>query len=203
MDRLYGVSRDVDDQADALADSRGQGRAVDSHPGHGAQTEDEDGVQDDVGYTAAEDACHGHGHTPHRLIDFLKGHPQGDDHGKTKRDPGVPDSQRDDFRVAGEHAQKTGHDADADDGQHNVVEGVENQAGCGGSIGFFLFPGAQIEGDDRVDADGKSDGDRVNQVLYRKQKGQGGHGALADFCHKKTVYDVVERGHHHGKNHGK
>ena len=80
---------------------------------------------------------------------------------------------------------------------------IESQSGGGGLVGLVLLLGSQVEGDDRVDPNRESDGDRVDQILDGEQKGQGSHGAFADLCHKEAVDDVVEGGHHHGEDHGK
>ena len=82
------------------------------------------------------------------------------------------------------------------------MEGVEENALGGGGVGFPAVLRPQVIGDHRVGANGKADGDGVDQVLYRKHQGQGRHGILADFGHIIAVDNVVQRRDHHGQDHG-
>ena len=86
------------------------------------------------------------------------------------------------------------------------MDGAEQQALGGSGVSLFLLLGAEEVGDDRVDSNGKADGDGVDKILHWKDQGQGGHSVLADFGHKIAVHNVVQgadqHGQHHGQRHG-
>ena len=79
---------------------------------------------------------------------------------------------------------------------------IPKHALAGGCICFVLVPSAEIIGDDRINTDDEADGDGINQVLYGLYKGQSGHGVFADLGYKIAVYNIIQRIHGHGDDHG-
>ena len=56
---------------------------------------------------------------------------------------------------------------------------------------IFFVPCAKVIGNSGVDSDSEANGNGVDHVLDRIDKGQGGHGLLADLCHEEAVHNVV------------
>ena len=54
-----------------------------------------------------------------------------------------------------------------------------------------LLEALQKEVNSGVDSDSEANGNGVDHVLDRIDKGQGGHGLLADLCHEEAVHNVV------------
>ena len=193
IQRADQVKYQVQHQTDDLTDTGRPGSALNAHAGNRAQAKNHDGVQDDVGHTAAEHADHGQHHLPRCLVDLFKRHGQSNDHRKAEGDAGIPHPQVDDQGIGGEEGQKGGHTGNADGGKHQSVQGIAGHTLGGGPVGLIGFPCAQIVGNDGVDADGKADGHRVDEVLHREYQRKGGHGLFTDASHKVAVHDVVQR----------
>jgi len=66
----------------------------------------------------------------------------------------------------------------------------KKSVGCG-SVCHFFVACAKVIGNSGVDSDSEANGNGVDHVLDRIDKGQGGHGLLADLCHEEAVHNVV------------
>ena len=74
-DRPGEIDRQVDGEGQGLPQASGQGSPFHAHGGEGAQPENEDWVQNNVGHTAAHHAGHGDFHASHRLEELLENQP--------------------------------------------------------------------------------------------------------------------------------
>lgn len=155
-----------------------------------------------LAHAAGQHADHGHDHAPRRLKDLLHRHGDAYEHGEGEGHAGVAHAKVDDRRALCKEGEEHGHHRDADEGQHKAVQAVPKEALRGGGVRLFLVLRAEVIGDHGVCADGKADGDRVDEVLDRIDQGEGRHGVLADAGDVVAVHDVVERGHGHGEHHG-
>ena len=196
----------VDPQREALADAGGQGGPGHPQLGEGAQAEDQQRVQDDVGHAPAQQAHHGGLHPAHRLKNLLKAQPQDDDEGEGKSHLPVLHPQGQNGLRLGEPPQKGGQHPDAPGGEDHPVDHCEGHPLAGCPAGLFPLPRPQVEGDHRVDANAEAHPHGGDEVLHRVDQGQGGHGVLADLGHEEAVHDVVQgvdqHGQHHGQGHG-
>ena len=197
-----GVDEQVDAQTQQLTDAGGEGCARNAQRRHRAQAEDEDGVQDDVAHAAEDQRHHSHLHAAHGLEHLLKGQRRHVDGGKQEDDGGVGDAGCDQVFIAGEPAQKAGHDGNADKGDEDAVHQAQRHAVGGGGLGFFVVARAKVQRDHGIDADAKADGNGVGKVLDGEHQRQGRHGVFADAGHKQAVHDVVQAVHQHGDDVG-
>lgn len=185
-----------------LSDAGCQRRAGDTQHGKRPKAEDEHRVQNDVGDGTAQQGGHRFVHAANGLEQLFKAKFRHDDRGKEERNAGIPHAEGNDGFIASEKPQKAGHHGDADNGSNQAVQDGKDQAVGGGGIGTAAVPRAGIQRDQGVDADAEANGNGVDHVLHRVHQRKRRHGLLTDLGNKKTVHNVVQRVHCHGKHHG-
>ncbi len=72
----------------------------------------------------------------------------------------------------------------------------------GSHIRLFMLTRAKVQGNLRIDAHAKADGNGVDKILHRVDQRQRRHGILTDLGHEQAVHDVVQRVDQHRDDHG-
>ena len=141
--RAAARQQQVNCQRDTLPQSGGDCRACNAERGKGAEAENQQRVEQDVGNTAAQQAEHGALHPANRLEDLFKGHAEHDDDRKGKGDGGVLRAIRNHLPILREHTQEGGHQGDAANGGGHAVYGRQQQPFAGGVFRSGAVTGTQ------------------------------------------------------------
>ena len=200
------VAREVDAEGDELAEVGGQRRTGNAQRRDRAKAEDQDGVEHDVADTARDQRDHGGVHLADGLKELLKGQVRHVDRGEQEHDGRIEHAHRHQPFVRGEAAQESGHDGNADHRTQDAVQQGQRHAVGRGDIRLFAVTRAEVERDLRVDADAKTNGDGIDEVLDRVDQRKGRHGVLANAGDEQAVHNVVQRVDQHrddvGQGHG-
>lgn len=187
---------------DQLSDHGGQGGPGHLQAGERPQTENEQGVQEQIDHRA--DALDAHG--PHRVSAGLE-HPlprKLHTHAERARgdDGKVLTAVVDDLRYVGEQRQKGAAEQHARNQKDQPAAQVEEVAvHChGAGLGGAAFP--QAAGEYGVYADAGPHADGNHQGLYRIGQGQRHKSVGAELGHEHAVHQIIQGLDQHGEHHG-
>ena len=185
-----------------LTQDGGQGGSRHLHPGEAEQSEDQNGVHDDVDNGAHRLGDHGVEGAPGGLEHPVKGDLYEQPYRQAADDGHVLCAVVHNGLLAGLHLEKEPGAGQADGHEHQAAEDGQKQAVHGGGVGPALAALAQALGQQGVDAHAGSHGHGDHQILDREGQRDGVQRVLADLGHKVAVHHVVEGLHQHGDHHG-
>ena len=188
---LQDIKDHINRNGEHLADASSQSCAPDTQLRKKNDSPDQERVQDDVAGTSHQQGDHRYFHPSYSLEKFFEEKADGNYCGKQENDGRILQSHSDHGFILGIHLKEYGHNSDADHSHQDSMDHRQKKSvGCGGVCHFFV-PCAKVIGNSGVDSDPEADGNGVDHVLDRIDKGQGGHGLLADLCHEEAVHNVV------------
>ena len=185
-----------------LPQDGGQGGSRHLHPGEAEQSEDQNGVHDDVDNGAHRLGDHGVEGAAGGLEHPVKGDLYKQPYRQPADDGHVLCAVVHNGLLAGLHLEKEPGAGQADGHEHQAAEDGQKQAVHGGGVGPALAALAQALGQQGVDAHAGSHGHGDHQILDREGQRDGVQRVLADLGHKVAVHHVVEGLHQHGDHHG-
>ena len=189
--RLQDIKDHIDRNGEHLADASSQSCAPDTQLREKADSPDQERVQDDVADTSHKQGEHGYFHPSYSLEKFFEEKADGNYCGKQENDGRILQPHPDHGFILGVHLKEYGHNSDADHSHQDPVDHRQKKSvGCG-SVCHFFVACAKVIGNSGVDSDPEANGNGVDHVLDRIDKGQGGHGLLADLCHEEAVHNIV------------
>lgn len=189
--RLQDIKDHIDRNGEHLADASSQSCAPDTQLREKADSPDQERVQDDVADTSHQQGDHRYFHPSYSLEKFFEEKADGNYCGKQENDGRILQPHPDHGFILGVHLKEYGHNSNADHSHQDPVDHRQKKSvGCG-SVCHFFVPCAKVIGNSGVDSDPEANGNGVDHVLDRIDKGQGGHGLLADLCHEEAVHNVV------------
>ena len=187
-----------DEEADALAQCRGEARAAGAH----LEPKDEERVQHDVEHAARHKADHGKAGLaliPQDVVHYKAGHHQ---RGRKQDGPGVGTGVGQDGVRAAQQHHKAGQGGKAAHGQHGTHRHGREKAGggkFGGRVGILI---AQAAADDATGPVAEHEAqclDNGHQAGNDAHRARSAGGKLAD---KKRIGQVVDAGDEHTQDGG-
>ncbi len=202
---LLLIQSKADDGGNELTDNRGDCRTGNAHAGAAEETEDHDGIQDDVGQGTAELGDHGQHGVSGGLEHTLKvdGHEQA---GAGRGNDGqVRGTHGEDAFLVG---QVVGNDKahgltcqeETEDDEQAGTQDLNKQAVPGTAACTFRITLAQTAAQEAVDTGTHTGGQRDHEHLEGHGQGNSGQAVGIKTGNEDAVHDVVKRLDQHGEH---
>ncbi len=188
-----------DEEADALAQCRGEARAAGAHLEH----KDEERVQHDVEHAARHKADHGKAGLaliPQDVVHYKAGHHQ---RGRKQDGPRVGAGVGQDGVGAAQQHHEAGQGGKAAHGQHGTHRHGREEAGGGELCGGMGVLTAEAAADDAAravaqhEAEGLNNGHQAGHDAHRARRAGG------QLAHKEGVGQIVDAGDEHTQDGGR